>query len=241
MNELTDYPDVPLCQKIHHYNARQANSRQLVIPRARTLQFQRSFFPDTIKSWNSLPSQVLSCTSLSMSSYLCNRRQYVVLNGKESSIIDVVSGVPQGSVLGPLLFLLYINDSVQEPLSDGTLISLYADDILMYRIINCVRDYKMLQSDIDTVSRWVDINELALNHIKCKYMVVLRLKSRAVPSPTMLLYGQPMERVTNYKYLGVLLTEECPGLFTLRRFHVRPGGWLGCYTDDFTDGLLQVP
>ena len=120
-------------------------------------------------------------------------------------------------------------------------------DILMYRIINCVRDYKMLQSDIDTVSRWVDINELALNHIKCKYMVVSRLKSRAVPSPTMLLYGQPMERVTNYKYLGVLLTEElsllrsCPGLFTSRRFHVKPGGWLGCYTDDFIDGLLQVP
>ena len=54
---------------MHHYarkyttrdNARQANSRQLVVPRARTLQFQRSFFPDTIKSWNSLPSEVLSC------------------------------------------------------------------------------------------------------------------------------------------------------------------------------------
>ena len=177
-----------------------------------------AIFFDLRKAFDSVPHRCLmdKLTFAGLNPYilrwvascLCNRRQYVVLNGKESSIIDVVSGVPQGSVLGPLLFLLYINDSVQEPLSDGTLISLYADDILMYRIINCVRDYKMLQSDIDTVSRWVDINELALNHIKCKYMVVSRLKSRAVPSPTMLLYGQPMEWVTNYKYLGVLLTEE---------------------------------
>ena len=55
-------------------------------------------------------------------------------------------------VLGPLLFLLYINDSVQEPLSDGTLISLYADDILMYRINNCIQDHEMLQNDTNTVS-----------------------------------------------------------------------------------------
>ena len=66
MNELTDYPDAPLLHKVHLYNARQANPRQLVVPRSRTLQFQGSFFPDTIKSWNSLPSEVLSCTSLSM-------------------------------------------------------------------------------------------------------------------------------------------------------------------------------
>ena len=138
-----------------------------------------------------------------VASYLCNRRQYVVLNGKVSSTTDVVSGVPQGSVLGPLLFLIYINDSVQEPLSDGTLLSLYADDILLYRIINCLQDYEILQEDTDSVCSWVDTNELVLNPIKCtKYMVVSRLKSRAVPPQSMLLYGQPMERVANYKYLG---------------------------------------
>ena len=141
-------------------------------------------------------------------SYLCNRRQYVVLNGKASLTTYVESGVPQGSVLGPLLFLFYINDSVQEPLSDGTLISLYADDILMYRIIHSTRDYEALQEDTDTVSSWVDSNDLALNSIKCKYMVVSRLKSRSVPSQTMLLYNQPMEQVSNYKYLGVILTND---------------------------------
>ena len=78
----------------------------------------------------------------------------------------------------------------------------------MYQIINCVRDYEKLQNDTDIVSRWIDINELALNCVKCKYMVVSRLKSRAVPSQTVLLYGQLMERVINYRYLGVFLTED---------------------------------
>ena len=71
-------------------------------------------------------------------------------------------------MLGPLLFLTYINDSVQEPLSDGTLISLYADDILLYRNINCLQDYEILrmQEDTDSVCSWVDTNELVLNPIK---------------------------------------------------------------------------
>ena len=65
MNELADYPGAPLLHRVHHYNARQANPRQLVPQRARTLQFQRSFFPDTIKRWNSLPAETMSSSSLS--------------------------------------------------------------------------------------------------------------------------------------------------------------------------------
>ena len=75
-------------------------------------------------------------------------------------------------------------------------------------IINCLQDYEILQKDTDSVCSWVDTNELVLNRIKCKYMVVSRLKSRAVPSQSMLLYGQPMEQVANYKYLGVVLPED---------------------------------
>ena len=61
--------------------------------------------------------------------YLCNRSQYVVVNGESSTSAPVVSGVPQGSMLGPLFFLIYINDIMEVCLSDGCML-LYADDIL---------------------------------------------------------------------------------------------------------------
>ena len=64
VNELADYPNAPLLPKMHHYNSRRSNSRQFVQHRARTTQFQRSFFPDTIKKWNLLPAEALAVQSL---------------------------------------------------------------------------------------------------------------------------------------------------------------------------------
>ena len=74
-------------------------------------------------------------------SYLFNREQFVVLYGRESPSTPVLSGVPQGSVLGPLLFLMYINDVTDVQLKDGSFINLYADDMLLYRDIGCPEDY----------------------------------------------------------------------------------------------------
>ena len=91
-----------------------------------------------------------------VTSYLCGRLQYVIVNGQRSSTSVVVSGVPQGSVLAPLLFLIYVNDIDSLPVSIDTLSSLFADDLLMYRIINTSEDYKELQSDVDIVCNWVD-------------------------------------------------------------------------------------
>ena len=60
VNELADYPNAPLLPKMHHYNSRRTNSRKFVQHRARTTQFQRPFFPDTIKKWNLLPAEALA-------------------------------------------------------------------------------------------------------------------------------------------------------------------------------------
>ena len=143
-----------------------------------------------------------------MFSYLCNRKQYVVLNGKQSSMKPVLSGVPQGSVLGPLLFLIYINNAVHAALDSHTHIILYADDILLYRVISNTTDYSMLQTDINTVSTWVTSNNLSLNVEKCKLMVISRLRKKSVSVPLLSLNGLPMERVSSYKYLGITITED---------------------------------
>ena len=90
--------------------------------------------------------------------YLAERRQAVVLNGASSQSAHVISGVPQGSILGPLLFLIYIDDITHANISDASKIVLYADDILLYRPISSKEDYVALQSDIDALSNWTTRN-----------------------------------------------------------------------------------
>ena len=140
--------------------------------------------------------------------YLAERYQKVVLNGECSQVSHVVSGVPQGSILGPLLFLIYIDDITDIALSPESKLVLYADDILLYRIISSRSDFNLLQNDIDAISNWASSNFMAFNESMCKLMQILHKRNPTTPISPLLLNGLQLETVPSFKYLGVLISSD---------------------------------
>ena len=107
-----------------------------------------------------------------ISDYLKDGFQRVVLDGVSSEFVPFTSGVPQGSILGPLLFLLFIN-----AMPDGTehsILSLFADDAKCFRKINNVNDCERLQHDLNTLYEWSQVWKLNFNVIKCKVVSFAR-------------------------------------------------------------------
>ena len=95
-------------------------------------------------------------------------RQKVVINGQWSSELPVTSGVPQGSVLGPTLFLVYINDL---PESVTCHISLCSDDTLIYKVVNSTQQKDSFQSDIKALETWTRKLCMKFNVDKCSVLV----------------------------------------------------------------------
>ena len=142
-------------------------------------------------------------------SYLSERSQVVAVGGELSTVKKVLSGVPQGSVLGPLLFTIYIND-VAERISPSSSISLYADDISLYRSIRSPADYTVLQADITTIVACVEEEKhLNFNTSKCSAMLISRKRSLTItPPPLYIKAGVAVEQIHSVKHLGILLTSD---------------------------------
>ena len=133
-----------------------------------------SVFFDLNKAFDSVPHQkviaklknadvyMYLCIVQWLHDYLFNFMQFVVVGGEQSPALPVLSGVPQGSVLGPLLFLIYIND-VTSHISPLSKVALFADDITFYRTIRSILDCLTLQDDIASIATWVTENYLSLN------------------------------------------------------------------------------
>jgi len=140
-----------------------------------------------------------------LASYLSNRKQFVNANGANSDYFDISYGVPQGSVLGPLFFNIYANEIAHLQL--GLDVVQYADDtVLMCSGQNldelCVKANNALQ----VFSDWCCFNKLALNVNKTKYILFTPFLHPV--NPVLLIGGTPLERVAEYKYLGVTIDEK---------------------------------
>lgn len=136
-------------------------------------------------------------------SFLDNRTQSVVLNGHSSEPIPVSSGVPQGSVLGPLLFLAYINDL---PDNLNSKVRLFADDTAIYMSFSSPQQSMALQKDLKTLEIWEKDWDMEFNPLKCQ---VVHVTKRKHPIPTQYyLHGVLLESVTSAKYLGVDISSD---------------------------------
>jgi hypothetical protein len=135
-----------------------------------------------------------------ISSFLKGRKQRVIVDGKFSDYADVDSGVPQGTVLGPLLFLLHINDL---PSRVSSKVRLFADDCLLYREITNSDDQEKLQKDLNSLEDWCHDWGMSFNAKKCNILRISRSKN---PLQTFYKLGNTiLEEVPSAKYLGVEL------------------------------------
>ena len=133
-----------------------------------------------------------------LKAWLSERKQCVHVHGSYSEWVNVISSVPQGSVLGPLLFLIYINDLGNAVRS---ILSLFADDTKVFRTIKTAEDRKILQEDIDSMTQWCKVWQMEFNISKCH---VLSFGSRA-SSPEYNLAGNSLSCADYEKDVGVLV------------------------------------
>ena len=140
-----------------------------------------------------------------ISSFLSNREQLVCINTIKSDFLPVKYGIPQGSVLGPLLFSLYINDL---PLFIKALCELFADDTTIHSSHSNLNNLLLsLQESINNLLQWTELNHMSLNSYKTKYMTITTRQKRQNISSRMPLYigNEKIVEVATHKVLGVTI------------------------------------
>ena len=135
--------------------------------------------------------------------HLTERTQRVVLENAASPWPPITSGVPQGSILGPLLFTLFINDLPDEA-AYGVKVALYADDTKLYRNVSSAEHCDLIQDTLSNMHVWSQRNNIRFNTSKCKVLTVTRKKTPIAFDYT--LDGTALTRVSEEKDLGVIIT-----------------------------------
>ena len=140
-------------------------------------------------------------------SYLSNREQYVSVNGYNSRSLNVTCGVPQGSVLGSLLFLIYINDIPNT--SSKLAFYLFADDTSIYfESENLEQLQKIVNRELKHVKKWLDANKL-VRYVDKTNFVIFHSPQKPLCENIIIKFGkQHVDKVKHVKFLGLLLDEN---------------------------------
>ena len=139
--------------------------------------------------------------------YLMDRSQSTFANGVASSIKLLTYGVPQGSIMGPLLFLIYVNDMPNLPLSSDVL--LYADDTVLTCTAKSLDEMsKCIQDDVNVLKHWCDVNKLTINVKKTKIVLFNVKNDLRLSFPAVKIDNNPLEIVSQYKYLGITVDQD---------------------------------
>ena len=138
-------------------------------------------------------------------SYLSDRQQYVRVNGIVSNLAKINIGVPQGTILGPLFFIIYMNDIFQ---IHKNIVS-YADDtVILCTDTSWEKTQEFLQNILSNISNWLDLNFLSLNTNKTVYMTFSIYKNKLPTNFEISINNCKLENVTNYKYLGLYIDQH---------------------------------
>ena len=136
--------------------------------------------------------------------FLSNRTQRVLVGGKISDPVNVMSGVPQGTVLGPLLFICYVNDL---PNTIKSKIRIYADDMLVYNCINTIDDCIQLQRDLAELEKWAKVWQMEFNPLKCELLTITNQRS-PLKFTAYHINDVPIKEADFVKYLGVVIDSK---------------------------------
>lgn len=136
-------------------------------------------------------------------SYLTNRTQYVYCNDACSTRLAVYSGVPQGSVLGPLLFLLYIND-IADDMPPAVQVKLFADDCMLFSNVRTVEDQDLLNASLEKLYLWCERWGMVINFDKTVFCSITN--KRNILEYSYNIGGVQLRKVDEFKYLGVIFS-----------------------------------